>query len=168
MKKTVLMFFCAVICVCPAWSQAALSGTDQQFANTAAQTDMLEAHMGQVAQEKSSNQGIKDFAQMLVTDHTNDYQQLSTIVKKDSGTVPNGLDAARNRMIAPFEKLKGPAFDRRFLQDMVAGHQKAIAEYEREAKDGQNPDLKSYANQALPTLHKHLDTARDLEKHKGK
>ena len=164
-KTPALLCLLAGLCACPAFSQTAvLSGGDQQFASTAAQTDMLEAHLGQMAQEKGSTQAVKDFAQMLVTDHTNDYQQLSTVVTKDGGTVPKGLDATRNRMIGPFEKLKGAAFDRRFAQEMVAGHQKAIAEYESEAKDGQNPDLKAYANQALPTLQKHLQAARDLGK----
>ncbi len=69
-------------------------------------------------------------------------------------------------MIAPLSKMKAAAFDRKFVHDMVAGHEKAIAEYQREAKDGQNADVKAYATQALPTLQKHLQTARDLEKGK--
>ncbi len=80
--------------------------------------------------------------------------------------MPQGLDAAHNKMIAPFEKLKGKLFDRRYISDMVMGHQKAIAEYKKEADSGQNADLKAYATQALPTLQKHLDGARDLAKPK--
>ena len=70
-------------------------------------------------------------------------------------------------MITPFEKLKGAAFDHHFTQAMVAGHQKAIAEYQKEANNGQNADIKAYANQALPTLQKHLEQARDLQKSKS-
>jgi putative membrane protein len=50
---------------------------------------------------------------------------------------------------------------------MVAGHQKAIAAYQKEANDGQNADIKAYANQTLPALQKHLEQARDLEKSKS-
>jgi putative membrane protein len=50
---------------------------------------------------------------------------------------------------------------------MVAGHEKAIAEYKRAASDLQNADLKAYATAALPTLQKHLDAAKDLEKSKA-
>lgn len=167
-RSLVTAFCCASLCAMTAWGQTnSVSQTDQEFINTAAQTDMMEAHMGQVAQDKGGTQGVKDFGQTLVTDHTNDYQQLSQIATKDGATVPKGLDATRDRMIAPLEKLSGAAFDRKFVQAMIAGHEKAISEYEREAKDGQNPDIKNYASQALPTLHKHLDTARSLEGAKG-
>ena len=169
-KTSVVMVLCGgFLCAVPACPQAgAISGSDQQFVNTAAQTDMTEAHVGQMAQDRGASQGVKDFGQTLVTDHTSDYTQLSTIVAKDGGTVPKGLDAAHDRMIAPFDRLKGAAFDHKFAQEMVMGHTKAIAEYRREAKDGQNADIKAYANQALPTLEKHLQMARDLAKSKGK
>ncbi len=99
-----------------------------------------------------------------MTDHTNDYQQLSQAATKAGDNVPKGLDAQHDRMIAPFDKLKAKAFDRRYIQEMVAGHTKAIAEYQKEADSGQNADIKAYATQALPTLQKHLQGAKDLQK----
>jgi putative membrane protein len=123
-----------------------------------------------LASSKASAQGVKDYAQMLVTDHTNDYTQLGTVAAKANLVVPKGLDAAHDKMIAPFEKLEGAAFDHRYIQEMIAGHTKAIAVYEKEAADAQSPDVKAYASQTLPTLHKHLDGAKDLAKagHSGK
>lgn len=142
--------------------------TDQEFVDFAAQTDMTEAHLGQMAQEKADAQGVKDFAQMLTSDHTNDYNTLTAVATKGNLTVPKGIDAAHDKMIAPFDRAKGAAFDRLFLHDMVAGHEHAIAVYKKEANDAQNADLKSYANQVLPTLEKHLNAAQDLMKSKGK
>jgi putative membrane protein len=84
----------------------------------AAQTDMMEAHLGQMAADQASSQNVKTYAQMLVTDHTADYQQLGTLAAKAGLTVPTGLDAAHNKMIAPFEKLKGAAFDSRYVQTL--------------------------------------------------
>lgn len=163
MKNSFVAAVCwLAVCASAAFSQATAGGKDQQFINSAAQTDMMEAHVGQLAKDHGGSQAVKDFGQMLVTDHTNDYGQLSTIAKKDGASVPRGLDAVRNRMIAPYERLHGAAFDRKFAADMVAGHQRAIAEYRREIRIGQNPDIKAYANQALPVLEKHLQAARDL------
>jgi putative membrane protein len=105
---------------------------------------------------------------MLVTHHTDDYKQLTAIAGKANLTVPKGLDAAHDKMIAPLAKMKGSAFDSRYAHEMITGHQKAIAQYKQEAQNGQNADLKAYANQALPTLEKHLQTAQDLVKSKGK
>src|SRR3982751_6716586 len=159
---------CALCCA-PALAQSSSSGmSDQQFLDFAAQTDMMEAHLGQVAQDQATSQNVKDFAQTLVTDHTSDYKQLTEIAGKANLTVPKGLDAAHDKMIAPLAKLKGAAFDRRFAQEMVSGHQKAITAYQGEAQNGQNADLKAYAAQALPTLEKHLQAARDLGPSRGK
>ena len=69
-------------------------------------------------------------------------------------------------MIDPFQKLKGTAFDHHYIQEMVAGHTKAIAVYKKEGADAQNPAVKTYAENALPVLEKHLDGAKELEKSK--
>jgi len=173
MKSALSAVCCLALCCSPALAQkkgskaaAAAAMTDQEFVDFAAQTDMMEANLGQLAGSNASEQGVKDYAQMLVTDHTNDYNQLSTIASKANLQVPKGLDAAHDKMIAPFQKLKGAAFDHRYTQEMIAGHTKAIAIYTKQAADAQNADLKSYANQTLPALRKHLDGAKDLAKAK--
>lgn len=140
--------------------------TDQQFVNFAAQTDMTQANLGQAAATQAARQDVKDYAQMVVTDHTNDYTQISTVAASANLTVPKGLDAAHDKMIMPFHTLKGAAFDRRYIQEMIAGHTKAIAEFKREAADAENASLKAYASQTLPTLQKHLDGAKVLAKAK--
>jgi putative membrane protein len=169
MKPILCVLAAFALSAAPMFAQASSSSSaDQKFVDFAAQTDMLEAHLAQLAQDQAAEQSVKDYAQMLNSDHTKDYQQLSDAATKAGLTVPKGLDKAHDRMIAPFEKLKGAAFDRHYITEMNAGHQKAIAEYKSEANDAQNPDIKSYANTALPVLQKHLDGAKDLMKQKTK
>jgi putative membrane protein len=175
MKRTISALCCAALCWLPALAQhkhgakqASSTMTDQQFVDFVGQTDMLEAHLGQMAANQASAQGVKDYAQMLVTDHTNDYQKLGPLAQKDGLTVPTGLDAEHNKMIAPLEKLNGAAFDSRYLHAMVEGHTKAIQIFKREAADAQSPDLKAYASDTLPVLQKHLDGAKDLLKKPSK
>jgi len=176
MKRAFATACCLALIAIPAVSQKkhahatkpATPMTDQQFIDMAAQTDMLEAHLGQMAANQAASQDVKDYAQMLVTDHTNDYQQLTEMAAKDNFTVPKGLDAEHNKMIAPFDKLNGKAFDQRYIHEMIEGHTKAIAIYTKESNDAQSSDVKSYAAATLPTLNKHLDAAKDLEKKPGK
>jgi putative membrane protein len=166
--KTMVSAVCCVAlgCVLSFAQGAGPAMTDQQFVDFAAQTDMLEANLGQLAATQSSSQGVKDYAQMLVTDHTDDYTQLGVLGGKDNLDIPKGLDAAHDKMIAPFKNLKGAAFDHRYIQEMIAGHTKAIQVYTKEAADAQSADVKAYANQTLPTLQKHLDGAKNLAKAK--
>jgi putative membrane protein len=173
MKRILSAICCLTLCCLPALAQkehAAKSAvtTDQDFINMAAQTDMMEAHLGQMAADQASSQNVKTYAQMLVTDHTADYQQLGTLAAKAGLTVPTGLDAAHNKMIAPFEKLKGAAFDSRYVQTMIAGHTEAIGVYTKESSDAQSADVKAYATATLPTLQKHLDGAKALSKKPAK
>src|SRR5579875_2820466 len=161
------LLVCGLTCLPLAAQTGASATTDQAFVDLAAQTDMTEAHLGQLAAENASSQAVKDYAQMLVTDHTADYTKLSQIATKAGLTVPKGLDAKQNKMIAPFEKLHGAAFDAHFAKTMVSGHETAIAAYNKESRDGQNADLKGYATADLPALQKHEDGAKELM-HAGK
>jgi len=168
MKKILAALGCGVLLSVIGLTQTApVSKTDQEFIDMVAQTDMLEAHLGQMAQDQASSQKVKDYAQMLVSDHTADYKQIGAVAAKIGATAPNGLGAAENHMIAPFAKLKGAAFDKHFIHEMIAGHTKAIAAYKREDAKTQNADLKAYIAQALPVLEKHLKDAQDLENEKS-
>jgi putative membrane protein len=174
MKRIFPALCCFALCYAPAFAQhhhaaragAAAAMPDQQFINMAAQTDMLEAHLGQMAANQASRQEVKDYAQMLVSDHTADYQQLGSVGGKDGLTVPGGLDADHWKMVVPFEKLNGAPFDERYIRTMIEGHTKAVALYTKEAADAQDPDVKAYASATLPTLQKHLEGAKNLLKKK--
>ncbi len=169
MKRILSAFCCVALAAIPVLAQkkaaTAPAMTDQQFVDFVAQTDMVEADLGQLAQDVAASQPVKDYGQMLVTDHTNDFAQLHVTAQQANLTVPDSIDAENIKTtIAPFHKLKGEAFDHRYIHEMVVGHTKAIEIYKKEAADAQNPALKSYAEAALPTLQKHLDQAKALEK----
>ena len=171
MKQILLAVCCVVLCSTPALAKVkaakAAAMSDQQFVDFAAQTDMVEANLGQLAQSVAASQPVKDYAQMLVTDHTKDFNQLYNVAQEATLTRPVAIDAEQNKtMIDPFQKLKDAAFDRRYIHEMIAGHTKAIAIYKKEAADAQNPALKTYAEETLPVLEKHLDGAKALEKTK--
>jgi putative membrane protein len=168
MKRFVTLACCVVLGCIPLLAQKkAAEGktmTDQQFVDFAAQTDMVEANLGQLAGTSGEAQTVKDYGQTLVSDHTSDYQQLSTAAKQANLNVPAAIDAEHNKaMIEPFQKLKGAAFDHKYAHEMVAGHTKAIEIYKKEAADAQNDAIKQYAQTALPVLEKHLSAAKDLE-----
>jgi putative membrane protein len=164
MKRILSAICCVALCSVSALAQkSAKTSSDQRFVDFAAQTDMVEANLGQLADSSASSQQVKDYAQMLVSDHTNDFHQLYGIANQANLTMPSAIDGAHNKMmIDPFQKLKNAAFDKKYVHEMIAGHTRAIAMYKKEAASGENADLKSYAQQALPTLQKHLDGAKAL------
>ena len=180
MKRVLSAVCCVALCSLPVLAQeaahkgaaAAKAGatmSDQQFVDFAGQTDMVEANLGQQAQNVAASQEVKDLGQTITTDHNQDYGQLMTAAKQANVNVPTAIDAEHNKaMIDPFQKLKGAAFDHKYVHEMISGHEKAIAVYKKEAADAQNPAIKSYAETALPVLQKHLDLAKAAEKSGGK
>ncbi len=166
MKKAVANMYCCLLFSVGVYAQdtGSTKVSDQAFVTFAAQNDMNEAHLGEIAAERASSQAIKDYAQMLVSDHKKDYQQLSAFGRKAGLEVPTALDASHLKLIAPLEKLKGPAFDRRFIREIVAGHETATAAYDKESRDGKNPELKTYAKDTVLLLEKHKDEAKLLLK----
>ena len=163
MKRVLSVLSCLVLSSVPALAQkkAATPMSDQQFVNFAAQTDMVEANLGKLAQDVAASQAVKDYGKMLVTDHTADYKQLQQIAPQASLSVPDAIEAAQNKaLIGPFHKLKGKTFDQRYIHTMIEGHTKAIAIYKKEAEDATSDSIKSYAQTALPVLEKHLDDAK--------
>lgn len=171
MRRILAGVCCAVLCCLPAMGQKhhdkamGPAMTDQQFVDFAAQTDMVEAHLGQMAQKVSNSQDIKAYGQMLTTDHTEDFGSLHTAAAKANLTVPDAISAKNNtEKIDPFEKLKGAAFDHKFVHEMIVGHEHAIAVYKKEAATATNEDIQQYAKDAIPMLQKHLDKAEALEK----
>jgi putative membrane protein len=172
MRPVLSAVCCLVLCTMPLLAQkkaakaaAGAAMTDQQFIDFAAQTDMVEANLGQMAASVGASEEVKNYGQTLMSDHTTDFNELYKVAQQANLTRPDAIDAEHDKaMIDPFQKLKGAAFDKKYIHEMVAGHTKAIEVYKKEASDAQNPAVKTYAEQALPTLQKHLDNAKALEK----
>jgi putative membrane protein len=141
--------------------------SDMRFARDAAAGGMAEVQMGQLAVRKASNERVKQFGQRMIDDHTKAGDQLKIIASKDSIGLPSELNAHDKLIYDNLSKLDGTAFDRAYMQDMVKDHQTDVNEFQKEASNGANPDLKSFATTTLPTLQEHLRIARETNNSLG-
>jgi putative membrane protein len=131
---------------------APLSDKDKNFIQAAAKGGMMEVEMGKMGQKQAKNADVKSFASRMVADHTKANTQLKALAKKKGVT----LNGAAPKM----EKMNNATFDKDYMADMVKDHEKDVAEFEAEAKDGSDPDVKAWASKTLPTLKKHLELAK--------
>jgi len=105
--KNILTAVCC-LCIC---SIAALGEkkpakgpamSDQNFINFAAQTDMVEANLGQLAQNRGWLAAGKGLRSNAGNDHTSDFNQLSGVARQAGLSVPSAIDAEHDRtMIGP-------------------------------------------------------------------
>lgn len=144
-----------------AWSQDQGASS---FLKQAAETNVAEVELAEVAQERAARKEVKEYAQHLERDHEKANEELEQIADKKNVELPDEPDPTHKRQKEQLSKLEGPEFDQAYLKTMVEGHQKAIKNFEQAAKTAQDPEVKQYAQQNLPTLREHLKQAQQLQK----
>lgn len=72
------------------------------------------------------------------------------------------LDARHADMLNQLAALNGRQFDGAYVQMQVMSHQEAVAMYAAYAQGGDEPSMRSFAQQALPSLQQHLAMAQRL------
>jgi len=154
----------ALLCAVSVSAQVKLSPSDKKFMTLAADINMTEAHLGEMAQQHASQGGVKDFGQTLATDHETAYGRLLGVAERVHEQIPRGIDVRNDRDVQQLSRLKGMTFDHRFLQDEIRDHKKTLIEFKREADHGENVDIKNYAKDQIKTIEQHLHRAEDLAK----
>jgi len=135
--------------------------SDADFVKAAAEGGLAEVKLGQLAEDKAATQAIKDFGKRMTTDHTKADDALQAIATKENITLPAQLDSKDQAVYDRLSKLSGKAFDRAYARDMVRDHMADVAEFHREANNGKDSSVKSFASTTLPTLEDHLKQARE-------
>jgi len=143
----------------PAAQQLAAAQTQQQdldFAKDAAKGGLKEVRLGELASQKATDGDVKAFGQRMVDDHSKANDQLKTIAQQKGLELPADLDGDGKALFDKLSGLDGTAFDQAYVQEMVSDHQKDVQKFQQEADGGQDPDIKAFAAQTLPTLQDHL------------
>jgi putative membrane protein len=135
-----------------------------QFLTDAIQSDNAEIKAGQAAQTMGSTQAVKDYGKMLVDDHTKSKEQASKIAMALNVPVPDGVPPGADQELSMASSMSGAGFDKDFLAMMVKDHQAAIDKFGKEADSSDPAQVTDFAQQTLPTLKKHLETAQSLQK----
>jgi putative membrane protein len=136
---------------------------DMEFANKAAAAGKAEVELAKVGTEKATDADVKTFADRLVQDHTKANEQLTQIMQSKNMEMPAEEPAEAKAEHDRISALSGAEFDREFMMHWVSSHEKGIELYSTEAESGQDPELKQFAAETLPTLQEHLDEAKRIE-----
>lgn len=138
--------------------------SDAEFVQTVANSDAFEIQSSQLAAERAARQQVKDFAAMMVRDHTQTTEQLTSLAPTLNMSAPTPqLDATMQGRIDSLRTQSGEAFDDAYLDAQVAAHEEAIRTFESYVANSQTPQLRDWANTTLPKLREHLQTVQALE-----
>jgi putative membrane protein len=137
------------------------------------QTNLMEIELGKVAEQKAASSEVRAYANQLVQDHTN-VDRMVVAMAQDSGTnLKNGAEAhqaARHETAREKElerKLKsaqGADFDRLFLKETSADHDRLIAKLQQDKQNTSDEELESLIEKVIPVLEQHRELAQILMK----
>jgi putative membrane protein len=144
-----------------ATSTAAVAPGDKRFVEKAASAGMAEVQAAQLAEQKTQDPKVKEFAQQMITDHSAANKQLQTIAEQKGLTIPTALDAKDQKQLDKLQNLTGAKFDRAYMKDQARDHEEVLKLLQKEAKNGKDADLKSFADQTIPTIQKHIDMVKE-------
>ncbi|HEY1936643.1 MAG TPA: DUF4142 domain-containing protein [Candidatus Angelobacter sp.] len=146
------------------------SNPDQEFVTKAAQGNNAEIELGKMVAAKTKDPNVKQFAQMMVKDHTTALNQLQELAQSKNLNLSNDLPDDAKSLETKLSSDTGKQLDKDYMDNMVEDHQKDVQEFKDESQAAKDPDVKQWASKTLPTLEKHLDKAQqiDAKLNKGK
>jgi putative membrane protein len=133
-------------------AKGSLSAADKKFVENAAKGGMMEVSGGRAASKQAQSNDVKQFGARMVADHSKANNELKSIASKKGISLPSEEHAMNFKS------------DKDYMDMMVKDHQKDLAEFQKEAKSGSDPDLKQFADKTSKIVAEHLSMARRIDK----
>lgn len=147
----------------PNSSSDASSNADQQFVQDAIKGNRAEVTLGNMVAAKTKNPNVKQFAQMMVKDHTQALSQLQQLAQQKKIDVPQGLPDDAQQLQSKLQSDSGKQFDKDYMDGMVQDHQKDVQQFQDESQNAKDTDVKQLAAKLLPKLQQHLNKAQQID-----
>lgn len=138
---------------------------ERSFVTKALEGGQAEVQLGQLAQQKSQSNDVKQFAQKMVTDHSQMADKWFKPIAQQLGvSEPKGPSKKDKKEIAKLQGLSGADFDREYITMMLKDHQKDLKDFKDEAQAAQNPNVKQVAEQGSNIIAQHLQMIEQIAK----
>jgi putative membrane protein len=100
---------------------------------------------------------------MIITDYTKADNELKLHVKNMKGLqIPSKLDQEHRQMIQVLRSETGANFEDQYRTSQMQGHQETIELFQDYAQNGGNSELMMWAENTVPTLQTHRQSAEAL------
>jgi putative membrane protein len=138
---------------------------NQTFVTQALTNNKFEVAAATLAQSKSQNAQIKQFAGKMISEHTAMGVDLTDLAKSMELAIPANIEQADQDNINALGLYTGATFDKEFTRMMVASHEKAVTLFSQAASNTGVPaaDLRHFAETKTPSLQQHLKEAQALQ-----
>ncbi len=132
----------------------------EEFVRKAALGNLAEIQTSEIAETRAINPEVKEFARMMVKDHTASLEKLRAA--SSAYQLPTAADQSLQEDVNALRNADADSFDRKYLDMQEKMHERAVELFETYAEDGADPSLDLYAQSTLPTIRKHLAEVRRI------
>jgi putative membrane protein len=167
MKSIAKLICCSILSISALSITAnvqAQSDDDKKFLTTAAQSDLNEIKLSQMAEEKATNPAVKAFAQKMVAEHNKMSMSMQPFAASWGVSPPADMDSDHQKEYEKLSGLSGADFDKEYIDQMVSDHAKALDAFTTEAKDTKDAKFRAAVLKGKTMVAAHKNMAYDLKK----
>lgn len=136
--------------------------TGRAFLTKASEINLTEVEVGKLAQQKASQEAVRQFGKLMVADHSHAEQDLQSAAAKVGMTAEKQAGTEAKDLKEKLSAQSGREFDETYLQVMLKGHKDAIRIFEHEVAHDDNTAIRKYAENVLPVIQDHIRVAENV------
>jgi putative membrane protein len=140
-----------------------LTSGDTKFVSRQLEGNMAEIKLAQLALKQSQDQNVRNFAQKMITDHTQAYQTLLPMAQRQNIPEPTALTPRQQGMYDRLSKMDGVRFDVTYINDMIRMHEMTVTALNDELTHGQSQWINVWVQNTRPVVQQHLALAQQLK-----
>src|SRR5437867_7817273 len=133
-----------------------MSQKDVNFIQKAAGGGQQEVENGKMAEKQGKSADVKRIGARMVADHTKANKELTDLANRKGVKFDTRGVRAQN--------IGSTDFDRQYLKLLETDHKNDVAEFQKEAKSGDDRDVKAWAAKTLPMIQGHLAMVENAER----
>lgn len=146
------------------FSHLAVAADREDFVNEASAKAIAEIEAAKVALETTQSEDIREFAQMMIDDHTKGREKLAELAAGDDDLeLADDATLMDRAKVMILEMRDGESFDQAYANNQVNAHEETIELYRDYTQEGEHEQLREHAESELSTLEEHLEKARELQ-----
>jgi len=139
-----------------------LNATDEKFLRSVGAAGMDTVKIAELGARKAQREDVKDFASLIVTEHTKINTDLKLLANGKNVDVSVVTDPKHLETYKALERASGAEFDRAFLAEFAKEHQQRMISFEEASKSVKDSDLKYWVDKTLPVLKAHQAKIHEL------
>ena len=135
---------------------------DRSFVKKALESGSAEVKLGELAQQSSQSEDIKQFVRKMAEEHKQLEGQIEPIAAQIGVVPPTELSRKDKKVISKLEGLSGPKFDEEYISAVLKGHQQDLKDFNSEAEKTQNAALRDAAKEGAAVISQHLQQIQTI------